>query len=323
MARQHNRKKRSGRRPPASSLAVLAATLLSRHAYLTLATATNGPKQHDDAADTSSIRKNEEAEGSLHTTGHNNIITNRRGLRAEGSLSTVNLLVKYKHSEGHRRSLENFNNGVKDVWQSHAKSISTLSDSGHISEVKIDPRYENVELIWKEMLDDDDIELVEEVCVRFIVYLSISICNGFYGNNNILMSCASLSPFIPHKQDFIMSKYPTTIENIEDLHLRHKKKRQLADGEHTNSTMNRVLAEDQQYGVEMTQADEVWALVQSRPNKYPSEPVKVCIVDTGYDVNHEDLPKSGVVTVTDTGFGSPLIDVSRWRFLCCYLFILL
>ena len=171
MARQHNRKKRSGRRPPASSLAVLAATLLSRHAYLALATTTtDGSMQHDDAADTSSIRKNEEAEGSLHTTGHNNIITNRRGLRAEGSLSTVNLLVKYKHSEGHRRSLENFNNGVTDVWQSHAKSISTLSDSRHISEVKIDPRYENVELIWKEMLDDDDVELVEEVCVRFIEF---------------------------------------------------------------------------------------------------------------------------------------------------------
>ena len=119
-----------------------------------------------------------------------------------------------------------------------------------------------------------------------------------------------------------MSKYPTTIENIEDLHLRHNKNRKLADGEHTNeNTMNRVLAEDMQYGVEMTQADEVWALVKSRPNKYPSKPVKVCIIDTGYDVNHEDLPKSGVVTVTYTGLGSPLIDVSRWRFCCCYLFI--
>lgn len=117
-----------------------------------------------------------------------------------------------------------------------------------------------------------------------------------------------------------MSKYPTTIENIEDLHLRHNKNRQLADGEHTNNTMNRLLVEDVQYGIEMTQANEVWALVQSRPNKYPSQPVKVCIVDTGYDANHEDLPKSSMVTVTYTGFGSPLIDVSRWRLLCCYLF---
>ena len=169
MARQHNKKKRSGRRPPASSLAVLAATLLSRHAYLALATTITDTSvesitQHDDAADTSSTRKNE-AEGPLHTTKHT---TNRRGLRAEKSLSTVNLLVKYKHSEGHRRSLENFNNGVKDVWQSHAKSISTLSESRHISEVQIDPRYENVELIWKEMLDDDDVELVEEVRVKFL-----------------------------------------------------------------------------------------------------------------------------------------------------------
>ena len=151
-------------------MAVLAAALLSRHAYSTLATTiTDAPDgsmmQQGDAADVSSTRKNKEAEGPLRTTtGHT-----RRGLRAEGSLSTVNLLVKYKHSEGHRRSLENFNNGVKDVWQSHAKSISTLSESRHISEVKIDPRYENVELIRKEMLDDDDVELVEEVCRKFTV----------------------------------------------------------------------------------------------------------------------------------------------------------
>ena len=194
MARQHNKKKRSGRRPPASSLAVLAATLLSRHAYLALATTVTHTSvesmQHDDAADTSSIRKNEEAEGPLHTTEHT---TNRRGLRADGSLSTVNLLVKYKHSEGHRRSLENFNNGVKDVWQSHAKSISTLSESRHISEVKIDPRYENVELIWKEMLDDDDVELVEEVRVNFYsLTVSTLVQFAMFLLQIILTSCASL-----------------------------------------------------------------------------------------------------------------------------------
>ena len=36
-------------------------------------------------------------------------------------------------------------------------------------------------------------------------------------------------------------------------------------------------------------------------------PLKVCIIDTGYDYNHEDLPKDGVTT-TETKYGTALVD---------------
>ena len=70
---------------------------------------------------------------------------------------------------------------------------------------------------------------------------------------------------------------------------------------------NRTLTESQQYGIGLTQSDLVWAITNAEPNKYPNTPVKVCIVDTGYDGNHQDLPKSGITT-TQTGYGNALED---------------
>jgi len=90
-----------------------------------------------------------------------------------------------------------------------------------------------------------------------------------------------------------MYKMPTEIEEIFDSH------RQLEEG-------NRELAENVQYWIGMTQVNKVWDRVRARPNKYRSSRVGVCIVDTGYDLNHEDLPKDAVSA--GSSFGSALSD---------------
>ena len=66
----------------------------------------------------------------------------------------------------------------------------------------------------------------------------------------------------------------------------------------------RYLEEATQNGVNMIQAPDVW----KSSNRSPS-PIKICVVDTGYDLGHVDLPQedSGI-TYTQTGFGSALRD---------------
>ena len=77
----------------------------------------------------------------------------------------------------------------------------------------------------------------------------------------------------------------------------------------SNHNLRRSLEEQQQYGNSQIQADEVWKLVKSEPNRYINRPVKVCIIDTGYNIDHEDLPKDeNMVTQTDVGYGSSFID---------------
>eukprot|EP00984_Skeletonema_dohrnii_P007715 scaffold2830_cov72-Skeletonema_dohrnii-CCMP3373.AAC.2 len=51
----------------------------------------------------------------------------------------------------------------------------------------------------------------------------------------------------------------------------------------------RRLAEETPYGIDMVNASYVWP-------KTPvmTEPIKICVVDTGYDLGHEDLPTDGV-----------------------------
>ena len=90
-------------------------------------------------------------------------------------------------------------------------------------------------------------------------------------------------------------------ESDQTSHLRHK------DRHLTQQQQNRTLMESQQYGIAQIQAPDVWALTKKYPNKYPNTPVKVCIVDTGYDSSHNDLPKVGV-TGTNCGYGNALDD---------------
>lgn len=71
---------------------------------------------------------------------------------------------------------------------------------------------------------------------------------------------------------------------------------------------HRQLAEAKQYGIDLTQSSSVWShILQSDPSSYPNTPIRVCIIDTGYDVTHEDLPKLNI-TGTQTSYGDYLVD---------------
>lgn len=73
----------------------------------------------------------------------------------------------------------------------------------------------------------------------------------------------------------------------------------------------RQLAEAKQYGIDLTQSSSAWAHIQQQQSNdassYPNTPVRVCIIDTGYDVTHEDLPKKNI-TGTQTTYGDYLVD---------------
>ncbi|KAI2501321.1 PFAM peptidase S8 and S53 [Fragilaria crotonensis] len=58
---------------------------------------------------------------------------------------------------------------------------------------------------------------------------------------------------------------------------------------------HRRLAEVKPYGIGMVQADQL--------SFNTTSPVKVCIIDTGYNFGHEDLPTSGVKGWSDVGAG--------------------
>ena len=59
--------------------------------------------------------------------------------------------------------------------------------------------------------------------------------------------------------------------------------------------MGRLLQTGEQtpYGIEMINATQLWTIP-------PKQQVKICVIDTGYDLGHEDLPSTGV-TGWDTG----------------------
>merc|ERR1711862_739917 len=58
----------------------------------------------------------------------------------------------------------------------------------------------------------------------------------------------------------------------------------------------RKLAEDTPYGIPMVLEDmDFWKGLDA-----PSGSIKVCVADTGYDLGHEDLPKGGDVTGSDS-----------------------
>jgi subtilisin family serine protease len=54
---------------------------------------------------------------------------------------------------------------------------------------------------------------------------------------------------------------------------------------HDYNAINRRLEEHQPYGIAMIQADQLWGLT-------PVGEVDVCVVDTGIEDGHEDLPNS-------------------------------
>mmetsp|Transcript_38199 Transcript_38199/g.70109 ORF Transcript_38199/g.70109 Transcript_38199/m.70109 type:complete len:629 (+) Transcript_38199:208-2094(+) len=248
MAR-HHQSKRAASRSSASSLATLVTVALLTHGTADLALA-----RRDDSS--SSHGRRARAAGSV------------RGGGSIGVNGTVNLLVKYKNSLAQTRSLGNIdsNDSPLNTWQAHITSTSTISEERHISSVEIDAS--EINLVWEEMMADEDVELVEE---DFPMYKT---------------------PYNSIQQD--------SSDSDQTSHLRHKDR-------HLKQQQNRTLMESQQYGIAQIQASAVWALTKKYPNKYPNTPVKVCIIDTGYDGSHEDLPTVGV-TGTNTGYGDALQD---------------
>ena len=75
----------------------------------------------------------------------------------------------------------------------------------------------------------------------------------------------------------------------------------------TGNNVRRTLEEVEQYGNRLIQTNDILTTVSSHPNRYINTPVKVCIIDTGYNIDHEDLPKEAV-TQTDVGYGSSFFD---------------
>ena len=65
----------------------------------------------------------------------------------------------------------------------------------------------------------------------------------------------------------------------------------------------RLAGEEVPYGITMVKSAEVISAADRTPT-----PKKICVVDTGYDVDHEDLP---VLSVPDDGF-SPYGDAELW-----------
>ncbi len=74
-----------------------------------------------------------------------------------------------------------------------------------------------------------------------------------------------------------------------------------------DSNHGRRLAEETPYGIEMVNAEYVW---NKGPPPTSSPKMKICVVDTGYDLGHEDLPKTshGVA-----GWNDPSRDFGRWK----------
>lgn len=70
----------------------------------------------------------------------------------------------------------------------------------------------------------------------------------------------------------------------------------------TAETHSRSLEDTIPYGIKMVQAPSIW------PSTRPTSPIKICIIDTGYDLGHEDLPNNDRITSSPTDFENALTD---------------
>ena len=181
------KRKRPTRRSYASSLAIIGAALLAQTDFTVLA-ATNSIRTPSEATDdTSSTQKNIDDKNNNRRLRADLLAT-----RVENQSNKVTLLVKYKDNTGHRRSTETYNNRTlvdelqMDVWQAHTLSIETISINRYIDAVEIDTDVEDIELMKREIMEDGDVELVEEVCLCFCrlyfvvatIVGEVSYCNG-------------------------------------------------------------------------------------------------------------------------------------------------
>ena len=173
--------------------------------------------------------------------------------------STIKLIVKFKpnstDNDGHLRSFSTLSNNsstANKLLSTKVRSISTISNDGHLASVEIYP--EDKDMVIHELKNDDNVLFVEE--------------------------------------DFEIHKTPAIEEQQHDT---------------PAGNLRRTLEEVEQYGNSLIQTPEILRTIASKPNLYINTPVKVCIIDTGYNIDHEDLPKDHV-TQTDVGYGSSFFD---------------
>ena len=164
MVWQLKRKRPTRRRSYASSLAMVGAALLAQSDFTVLA-ATNSIRTPEVTDDSSSTQQ------SLEDKNNNRRLrADLLAIRVENQSNKITLLVKYKGNTGHRRSTETYNNRTlvdelqMDVWQAHTLSIETISINRYIDAVEIDTDVEDIELMKREIMEDGNVELVEEVC---------------------------------------------------------------------------------------------------------------------------------------------------------------
>jgi len=105
------------------------------------------------------------------------------------------------------------------------------------------------------------------------------------------------------EEDFLVHKLPISPSSEQASHQMHVKNSN-TNNKHANL---RRTKEIQQYGLDLIQAPLVWEAIESNTKKYTNTPVKVCIIDTGYDYGNEDLPTDDV-TSTETKYGDAFID---------------
>jgi len=211
----------------------------------------------------------------------------------------VNLLIKYGGGPSMRRSLATIRNvrndragrTAEERWRSRVASMKTVSKSRHVAIVEID------------LDDDDDVDITnsrEDVV------------------NDVRMGLIADDDVVLVEEDFLMYKYYDTVglagEDLVDDELPRPSSGRMSNGanfidmDEEERRREMRLVEFQQYGIQITQVSEVWRLINAHPNKYINAPIKICVIDTGYDLKHEDLPKSNITT-TNTGYGDPLTDV--------------
>jgi serine protease len=89
----------------------------------------------------------------------------------------------------------------------------------------------------------------------------------------------------PHIE-YVEPDYPRYITRMRGYESKHVLKQPTHNNNETRSENHRKLIETIPYGVPMVQADQV--------SYDSSNPRTICIIDTGYDLGHEDLPSTDV-----------------------------
>lgn len=187
----------------------------------------------------------------------------------DGKENTAKLLVKFKQPTSNNNNNNDNNNNLRSF-----ATRSNNNGGGGVTNQFVSNKIRSVSNISEKghlaLVDvsDEDKEMV---------------IHELMNDDNVLLV----------EEDFEMYKSPAIEEQQQ---------------QHSAGNLRRSLEEEvQQYGNRLIQADEIWSTVSSQPNRYINTPVKVCIIDTGYNIDHEDLPKTGV-TQTDVGYGSSFLD---------------